>query len=168
MPSTDLTDFIVTLLHQTVGPCHCHRGGRRHHRQVHAPSASTHPSGGNTGAGPSGTAAQPSVPSLDQLEYPPMEPSDNNASLRGRRGLLCAIHGWGPCPHPVAPAVTSSSWGHEGEEEGREEEDSMEMMAVLVLLHRLLTHRTVRKMTRSMGGPRRTLAASTLATSIAS
>jgi hypothetical protein len=33
MPSSDLTEFIVVLLHRVPGPCHRHhgrRGGRRH------------------------------------------------------------------------------------------------------------------------------------------
>jgi hypothetical protein len=60
MPSADLTDFVVTLLHHIVGPRHHrhHCGGRCHHCQVTAPSVSTHPSGGNIGVGPLGTATQ--------------------------------------------------------------------------------------------------------------
>jgi hypothetical protein len=35
---------------------------------------------------------------------------------------ITVIHGWGSCPNLVAPMVGSSSRGHNGEEEGKEEE----------------------------------------------
>jgi hypothetical protein len=36
--------------------------------------------------------------------------------------VITVIHGWGSCPNLVAPMVGSSSRGHNGEEEGKEEE----------------------------------------------
>jgi hypothetical protein len=71
---------------------------------------------------PSRVGVAPS-PSLDRLAYRPMEPSDPDASPRGHRGYLCAIHSWGPCPNRVAPEPGSSSSGRQGEAEGGEEED---------------------------------------------
>jgi hypothetical protein len=55
-----------------------------------------------------------------------MEPSNHDASPRGRQGRPCAVHGWGTCPNRVAPAVESSSWGQEGDAEGEEEDDEEE------------------------------------------
>jgi hypothetical protein len=52
-----------------------------------------------------------------------MEPSDHDASPRCHQGCSCVIHGWGSCPNPLALAVESSSWGHEGEEVGEEDEE---------------------------------------------
>jgi hypothetical protein len=54
MSSTDLTDFIVALLHQIMGPrrrCRGHHGGQHHRRPLTAPpTVSTHLAGGNVGA----------------------------------------------------------------------------------------------------------------------
>jgi hypothetical protein len=109
MPSTNLSDFILAMLHQIAGPRYRHCGGRCHHRQVPASSVSTHPSGGNTGARTLGTTTQPppasapshprvlkrpSSPSPDRPVYRLMEPSDNDVKLRSHRGHPCAIHGW--------------------------------------------------------------------------
>jgi hypothetical protein len=51
-----------------------------------------------------------------------MEPLDPAISLRGRQEPPCAIHGLGPCPHPVAlrRSVLSSLSPREGGEEGEE------------------------------------------------
>jgi hypothetical protein len=109
MPSTNLSDFVLAMLHQITGPRCRHCGGRCHHCQVPASSVSTHPSGGNTRARTSGTATQPppasapsrprvlkrpSSPSPDRPVYRAMEPSDNDVSPRSHRGHPCAIHGW--------------------------------------------------------------------------
>jgi hypothetical protein len=61
-------------------------------------------------------------PSTNRPAYRPMEPSNPDASPWGRRGRLCAIHGWG-CPNRIAPAQGPSSSSHQGEEEEREEDD---------------------------------------------
>jgi hypothetical protein len=113
MPRMDLTDLIVALLHCVAAPCHRRRGcrgGRCHRRPAPAPpqtlmaSATPNPR----------VLERPPSPSPDRSAYWPMEPSDRNASPRGRQGRPCAVHGWGPCPYPVALAVGSSSRGYEG------------------------------------------------------
>jgi hypothetical protein len=109
-----------------------------------------HHVGRDVGAGPSNAAPtspssasthprvleKPPSPSLDQPEYWPLELSDIDASPRRHWGHPCTVHGWGMCPNPVALAATPS---------------------VVPMLHRPLTHCTVRKTTESRGRPHGTL-----------
>jgi hypothetical protein len=118
MPGRDLTDLIVALLHHVTSPrhhCRGSRGGRCHRRPTppQPPAASATPN-------PRVLERFPS-PSLDRPAYRPMEPSDHDASPRGRHGCPCTTHGWGMCPNPIAPVVRSSSRELEGEEEEEEE-----------------------------------------------
>jgi hypothetical protein len=84
-------------------------------------------------------------------------PSNHDASPRGRRGHLCVVHGWGTCPNRVALVVESSSWGQEGEAEGEEEEDEEEEEHEIWVLTGLVqgppTRRTVRKTVSPRGRP---------------
>jgi hypothetical protein len=85
-----------------------------------------------------------------------MERLDHDALPRGHHGHLCAIPGWGSCPHPVAPTVRSLTQGHEGEEEG--EEEPRQILVVPGLLQRPLTHRMTRKNVGPRGRPQGLLA----------
>jgi hypothetical protein len=115
MPSRELTNLILALLHSVVGSRHRYhgrRGGRRHRRTVLAPAPPPSP--------PS-TVPHCRVlerllsPSPDRSVYRPMEPLDPNASPWGRRRRLCAVHGWG-CPNRVTPDQGPSSSSRQGEE----------------------------------------------------
>jgi hypothetical protein len=72
---------------------------------------------------------------------------------------VCAVHGWGPCPNPVAPVVRSSSQDHEGKEEGEEDKEELRKISVVPgLLQRSLTRQTVRKTIKPEGQPQGPLA----------
>jgi hypothetical protein len=75
-----------------------------------------------------------------------MEPLDLNASPWGRRGRLCAIHGWGSCPNQVASVHGPSSLGRQGEEgeEQEEEEDEHRITVVTDPVGASAIHRTTR------------------------
>jgi hypothetical protein len=127
--SVNLTDVIVALLHRVAVPRHCRRGrrGGQHHR---CPTFALTP--------PASAPSKPRVlernmsPSPDRSAYWPMEPSDHDTSPRGYHGHPCVIQGCDPCPNLVAPAVGSSSWGHEGEEEGEEDEEELRQISVVL------------------------------------
>jgi hypothetical protein len=130
MPSRELTNLILALLHSVVGSrhrCHSRRGGRCHRRTVLAPAPP-----------PSPPSAVPHCrvlerllsPSPDRSVYRPMEPLDPNASPWGRRRRLCAVHGWG-CPNRVTPDQGPSSSSRQGEEEGGDKEDDEHRIAVV-------------------------------------
>jgi hypothetical protein len=88
-----------------------------------------------------------------------MEPLDHDTSLRGHHGRPCAVHGWGPCFNPIAPAVGSLSQGHEGEDEGEEDEEESRQISVMPrLLQQPLTHWTARKTIFPRGRPHGPLA----------
>jgi hypothetical protein len=61
-----------------------------------------------------------------------MKPSDPDATPWGHRDRSCVVHGWG-CPNQVAPAQGLSSSSHQGEEEGREEEEADERRITVVI-----------------------------------
>jgi hypothetical protein len=116
-----LVNSILRVLDQ-VDPRHRsrHRRGRQGvpaHRQepgVTLDLEQLHQTGGDPGAGPSRQALadapnlrvrvleRPPSPFLDPLTYWLMEPSDPATSSRSHRETLCALHGWGSCPYPVA------------------------------------------------------------------
>jgi hypothetical protein len=136
MPSANLTDVIVALLQRVTDPCHRRRGSWHHRRPAFAltPPASA-PSNPRV-------LERPPSPSSDRPVYRPMEPMDHDASPSGHP---CTIHGWGPCPNPVASTVGPSSRGHEEEEEGEENEELRQILVVPRLRQRPLTRRTTRK-----------------------
>jgi hypothetical protein len=99
-----------------------------------------------TGFGPStlkGVGAPPPSPSPDRPAYRSMEPSYPDASLWGRRGRPCAVHGWGPCPNRVALAHVPLSSGQQGEAV-REEDELHQILTVTGLVQASLTHRMAR------------------------
>jgi hypothetical protein len=86
IPSANLTDMVVALLHQVASPrhrCHGRHGGRHHRCQAPAPTPST-----STPSNPR-FLERPLSPSLDRLTYRSMEPSDHDASPSGRHGHPC-------------------------------------------------------------------------------
>jgi hypothetical protein len=134
-----LSKFIIALLHRVAGPLHRrhgHRGGRRHRRPIPT------------------VLKRPTSPSPNRTGYRSMEPSDHVTSPRGRWGHLCAVHGWGPCPNRVAPAVESSSRGQEGEAEGGEEEEPWQISIVAGLVQGSLTRQTARITAGPRGQPK--------------
>jgi hypothetical protein len=100
MPRRELTDLIVALLHHVASPHHRdRRGGRCHRWPTPAP-----PQPPMTSATPNPRVFEwPPSPSPERLSYRPMEPSDHDASPRGRHGHPCVIHGW-------ARALTRLHW----------------------------------------------------------
>jgi hypothetical protein len=156
MSSVNLTDLVVALLHQVAGPCHRHRG--RHSGWCHRHQAPAPPPSALAPSNPRVLERTPS-PSSDRLAYRSMEPSGHDASPRGCHGRQSAIHRWGPFPNPIVPAARALSWGHEGEEEGKEdEEEPRQISVVLGLLQRPLTCQMVRKTISLRGGPQGQLA----------
>jgi hypothetical protein len=73
---------------------------------------------------------QPPSPSPDRTMNRSLVLSDPDAHPRGRQGGPCAIHDW-YCPNRVAPVHDPSSSSHQGEEEGREEEDNERQISVV-------------------------------------
>jgi hypothetical protein len=139
MPSLDLTDLIFALLNRVARPHHRRHGGQCHRRPRPAPSipplASAPPR--------SRVLERPPPPSPDRPAYRSMEPSYPDASLWGRRGRPCAVHGWGPCPNRVALAHGPLSSGQQGEAVG-EEDELHQILTVTGLVQASLTHRMAR------------------------
>jgi hypothetical protein len=121
MPSRELTEVFLALLHFVAGLNRRHhgcRGGRCHRRP---PPAPTPPLQLLSSVPPHCRVLErPPSPSSDRSAYQPMESSDPNDSPWSRRVVSCAVHGWA-CPNRVASAQGASSSGIQ-EEEGREED----------------------------------------------
>jgi hypothetical protein len=123
MPSRALTDIIIALLHEVVGPRHRHRdhrGGQCHRRTV-ATLASPPPSL-PLAALHCRVLERPWSPTADWSVNWPLVLSDPDAHPRGHQGRTCVIHGW-DCPNRIALVHDPSSSSCQGEEEGREEEE---------------------------------------------
>jgi hypothetical protein len=97
MSSRALTNLIVVLLHEVIGPRHHRHGGWCHRHTAVAPTSPPPP--------PSPSAIphrhvleRPLPPSPDRPAYRPMVLSNLDAHPRGRQGGSCAIHGW-DCLH---------------------------------------------------------------------
>jgi hypothetical protein len=122
----DLTLILETILQSILGgPRHHWRcSGRHHYTRIeqhaeqghHTVPMSSRCFGDNARARPSTPPLPPPPQDIAcprMLQQPPshssdwpiywsMEPFDPEASPRGHRGRLCAIHGWGSCPTQVA------------------------------------------------------------------
>jgi hypothetical protein len=87
MSSRALTDLIVALLDEVIGPCHCRgRGGQRHRRTTVAPASP--PQLPPSAAPHHRVLERPPSPSSDRVVYQPIEPSDLDTSPWGRAGSI--------------------------------------------------------------------------------
>jgi hypothetical protein len=97
MPSRALTDLIVVLLHEVIGPRRRRHGGWRHRHTAVAPASPPPPP--SPSAMPHHRVLERTLsPSPDRPVYRPMVLSNLDAHPRGRQGGSCAIHGW-DCLH---------------------------------------------------------------------